>query len=73
MYESFTWQATDGLFLVRGLLRQPEIIEPFDDLVLDAVWNPPQAHIRLHAVKFGCNEVSFVVTVCDIMYMYSAV
>ena len=49
-----TWQTTDGLLFVRGLLGEPEVVEPLDHLVLDVVGHPPHPHVRFHAVKFGC-------------------
>ena len=52
------WQATNGFFLVRRFLSEPQVIKPFDDLVLEAVWHPTQAHVCFHAIQFGCNHIS---------------
>ena len=51
-----TWQTADCFFFVWRLLREPEVVEPLDDFVLDVVRHATHSHVRFHAVQFRWKE-----------------
>ena len=49
-----TWQSSDWFLLVRTLLREPQVVEPFDDFELQMLRHAPHPHVGLDSVQFGC-------------------
>lgn len=54
--EGLTWKTTHRLLLVGALLRQPQIIEPFNNFHLQVARHSSHPHVRLHAVQLRCNQ-----------------
>lgn len=61
-----TRKTTHCFLLVGTLLRQPQIVEPFDNFHLQMIRHSPHPHVRLHAVQLRCNQETIVfVTIYD--------
>ena len=48
-----TWQSAHGPLLVGTLLREPKVVEPLDDFLLQVVRHAAHAHVGLHSVQLG--------------------
>ena len=47
----------NGLFVVRRILGEPEVVEPFYHFVLDALRDPSYSQVSFDPVKFGCKQI----------------
>jgi hypothetical protein len=62
-----TRKTTHCLLLIGTFLRQPQIVEPFDNFHLQMIRHSPHPHVRLHAVQLRCNQQTIVfVTIYDL-------
>ena len=48
----FVGEQTQRLLLIRRLFAEPEVVEPFDDAILQLQRHTSERHVGLDAVKF---------------------
>ena len=56
-------QQVKRLLVVEGLLRQPQIVEPANDPVVQLIWDVAQSHVRLDRVELSCSGTKVKVKV----------